>query len=265
MKVLEVYEKSLRFRGYAKTTISTYKCYLEKFLFEIKCKDPYQISLRQIENYLLAKDYSSISQQNQYIGSLKTFAEIILRKSNIHLKKIKRPKKQKKIPRVIDQQHLINTIHSIKNLKHKAIIALAYSCSLRVSEVINLKIEDIDSHRMDIYILNAKGGKDKIVPLTPFILGLLREYYKEFKPVTYMFNGQFKLQYSSTSCNKIVKKYLGNKYHFHLLRHSGITAMMENGTDLRISQIVAGHNSPNTTAGYAHVSSTILKQAKQAI
>jgi site-specific recombinase XerD len=131
---------------------------------------------------------------------------------------------------------------------------------LRVSEVINLKIEDIDSSRMIIHIKSSKGKKDRIVPLSPNILALLREYYREYRPSVYLFNGQKSLQYSSTSCNNLVKKYIGNQYHMHLLRHSCFTNLLENGTDLRIIQKIAGHSSSKTTEIYTHVSNQILQK-----
>lgn len=260
---LKKFEKYLSFRNYSETTIKTYSSYLKKFLLSFDC-DPYHISTRKAEEYLLNYNYSSVSQQNQIINSVKIYYKIVLR-SKLRELKIERPKKEKKLPKVIDQAFLLSKIQEINNLKHKVIISLAYSCGLRVSEVINLKITDIDSHRMLIHIKNAKGRKDRIVPLSETILSLLREYYIEFQPKDYLFNGQSKPTYSATSCNKIVKKYLGNEYHFHLLRHSGLTAMLENGTNLRIIQAVAGHESPNTTAIYAHVSTEVLKQVKQAI
>jgi integrase/recombinase XerD len=111
---------------------------------------------------------------------------------------------------------------------------------------------------MIINIQEAKGRKDRIVPLSNKILILLRDYYKIYKPKEYLFEGQSKLKYSTTSCNKIVKKYLGHKYHFHLLRHSCFTSMLESGTDLRIIQSIAGHNSSKTTEIYTHVSTNFL-------
>lgn len=135
---------------------------------------------------------------------------------------------------------------------------LAYSVGLRVSEVINLKITDIDSSRMIITIRQAKGKKDRVVPLSPNVLNVLREYFKEFKPKVFLFNGQFDPQYSATSCNAIVKQYLGNRYHFHLLRHSCFTNLLEGGTDLRIIQKIAGHASSKTTEIYTHVSTQLL-------
>jgi site-specific recombinase XerD len=133
---------------------------------------------------------------------------------------------------------------------------------MRVSEIINLKISDIDSDRSLIYIYNAKGNKDRVVPLSDKIRLILRDYYKEFNPKTYLFNGQFGLKYSSKSCNQIVKKYLGENYHFHTLRHSSFTALLECGTDLRIIQSIAGHSSSKTTEIYTHVSNNLLNKVQ---
>ena len=132
---------------------------------------------------------------------------------------------------------------------------------MRVSEVINLKLEDVDSDRMIIHIRNAKGSKDRIVPLSQPILILLREYYKEYKPYRYLFNGQKSLKYTAGSCNKIVKKYLGNKYHMHQLRHSSFTSMLESGTDISIIQKIAGHAKTDTTRIYTQVSTQLLRKA----
>lgn len=131
---------------------------------------------------------------------------------------------------------------------------------LRVSEITNLKIEDIDSKRMLIHIKNAKGRKDRIVPLSENILVLLREYYKQFKPVNYLFNGQNSNQYSIQSCQKLYKLHIDKNSSIHTLRHSTMTHLLESGTDLRILQKLAGHNSSKTTEIYTHVSSELLSK-----
>lgn len=112
---------------------------------------------------------------------------------------------------------------------------------------------------MIITIRQSKGKKDRIVALSEKILEILREYFKEFKPKEYLFNGQFDLQYSHRSCNQIVKQYLGKEYHFHQLRHSNATALLEAGTDLRVIQKHLGHSSSKTTEIYTHVSTTVLQ------
>ena len=139
-------------------------------------------------------------------------------------------------------------------------LSLAFSVGLRVSEIVNLKISDIDSKRMIIHIKNAKGRKDRIVPLSEKMLVLLREYYKAYKPTEFLFNGQFSNQYSVRSCQEIFKNYIDAKGHFHQLRHSCFTNLLENGTDIRLIQKIAGHSSTKTTEIYAHVSQQLLNR-----
>jgi integrase/recombinase XerD len=174
----------------------------------------------------------------------------------------KRPKPEKKLPRVIDGEFIKERLFKIENIKHKSILTLTYSVGLRVSEVVNLKIEDIDSKRMLIHIKNAKGRKDRVVPLSQTVLQLLREYWKEYKPKDYLFNGQNSIQYSIQSCQKIYKKYIDKKSSIHTLRHSSFTNLLENGTDLRIIQKLAGHSSSKTTEIYTHVSNKILSEVR---
>jgi len=260
MKILQIFENKLRCKNYSHNTIKVYVQTLSQYLNEIECKDPYRILTKDIVYYLEHKNFSSIAQQNQFIGCLKLFAKYILGKKDVHLDKIERPKAEKKLPRVIEKEFLLEKLSKIKNIKHKAILTLAYSTGMRVSEVCNLKIEDIDSKRMLIHIKNGKGRKDRIVPLTQTVLVLLRQHYKLENPVTYIFNGQKKGdKYTSRSCNEIVKKYLGKEYHFHLLRHSNATAMLEAGTDLRYIQSHLGHSSSKTTEIYTHVSTTKIQ------
>lgn len=260
MRILEVFENKLRYKNYSPNTIKVYKQILSQSLKEIGCKDPYRLSTKNIVEFLESRNFSSIAQQNQFIGCLKLFARYILNKKDVHLNKIERPKQDKKLPRVIDKEFLIHKISNIENIKHKAILTLAYSTGLRVSEVCNLKISDIDSKRMLIMVRQSKGRKDRIVPLSSNVLTVLREYYKEYNPKEYLFNGQFGGQYSHRSCNEIVKKYIGKDYHFHLLRHSNATALLEAGTDLRIIQKHLGHSSSKTTEIYTHVSTNVLQK-----
>ena len=163
MKVLEIFENKLRYKNYSKNTIKVYKQTLHQYFKETECKDPYRISTKEIVNYLESKPFTSVAQQNQFIGCLKLFARYILNKKDIHLDKIERPRKERKLPKVIDKEFLLDKISKIENLKHKSIISLAYSTGMRVSEVCNLKIEDIDSKRMLIHIRNSKGNKDRFL------------------------------------------------------------------------------------------------------
>jgi site-specific recombinase XerD len=118
---------------------------------------------------------------------------------------------------------------------------------------------------MLIHIKNAKGRKDRIVPLSQTVLDLLRLYYKKYKPTKYLFNGQNSEQYSIGSCQKIYKKYIDSESSIHTLRHSSATALLENGTDLRVIQKILGHSNVKTTEIYTHVSKNILQKVALAI
>lgn len=133
---------------------------------------------------------------------------------------------------------------------------------MRVSEVVNIKIGDIDSRRMLVSIKNSKGRKDRILPLSQNVLEILRQYYVKYKPKEYLFNGQNSPKYSIGSCQKIYKKYIDNNSSIHTLRHSSFTALLESGTDIRIIQKIAGHSSSKTTEIYTHVSSNILSKVQ---
>jgi len=258
--ILKIYIQKLKYFRYSERTISSYYHYVFKFL-EYTGKYSQHLVSSDFQSYLDNFNFSSSSQQNQIISSIKFLYEKVLNKKYNKIS-FERPRKEKKLPRIIDKNLLANKINSIENLKHKAILSLAYCCALRVSEVINLKIDDVDSNRMLIHIRNAKGNKERYVPISESVLITLRRYYKLFLPNTYLFNGQFENIYSSSSCNKIVKKYLGFSYHFHLLRHSGLTHMLENGTDIRTLQVIAGHKNVNTTSIYCHVSKQLLSNVK---
>jgi len=252
----EICKQKLKYLNYSDNTKSIYLFYIKEFINNIKIY-PTRLSSRNFQNYLDEYKFSSVSQQNQIINAIRFLYKFGLNKKYDKVC-FKRPRNEKKLPQVIDKTFLLSKISNIKNIKHKSIIALAYSTGIRVSEVINLKMVDIDSTRMIVNIRNGKGKKDRIVPLSNKILVLLRNYYREYRPNKYLFNGQNSIQYSTTSCNKIVKKYIGGRYHFHLLRHSCFTTMLECGTDLRIIQSIAGHNSSKTTEIYTHLSKELL-------
>lgn len=262
MKILEIFGEKLRYKNYSKQTINLYKSYIKRFFQTVKIKDPHAVTMKQITMFLETYSFSSVSQQNQYIGCLKLYSRYILNKKDIHIKKIERPRKEKKLPKVIDSESIKKKLSEISNLKHKTILTLTYSVGLRVSEIVNLKIEDIDSKRMIIHIKNAKGRKDRIVPLSSTILELLREYWKLYHPTEYLFNGQKSIQYSIASCQKIYKQYIDSTSSIHTLRHSSFTEMLETGTDIRVIQKIAGHSNIKTTEIYTHISSNMLSQVK---
>ena len=262
-KYVSLFRRDLEFKNYSENTIKNYTKQLELFLkvFDGVFTEPSKINSEQIKNWLL--NTKSINSRKHRMSAVKLFYKHTIKQVK-KFKGIEYPKAEKSLPKIIDNKFLLEKLKNIPNVKHKAIIALAYSTAMRVSEVCNLKIEDVDSKRMLILIKQSKGRKDRYVPLSENVLHLLRLHLKEEKPSVYLFKGQFGGKYSTTSCNKIVKKYLGECFHFHQLRHSSATTLLEQGVDLRIIQKILGHKSSKTTEIYTHVSSNLLNQIKLA-
>jgi len=261
MKKTDYYEicnQKMKYLNYSDMTIKSYLFYIQQFLENAKVS-PTRLTSTDFQSYLDNYKFTSISQQNQVINSIRFLYKFGLDKKYDKVS-FKRPKSEKKLPRVIDGEFIKEKLNNIDNLKHKSILSLTYSVGLRLSEIIKLKIEDIDSKRMLIHIKNAKGRKDRVVPLSPIILNLLREYFKQYRPVEYLFNGQTTNQYSIGSCQQIYKKYIDVNSSIHTLRHSSFTNLLENGTDLRIIQKIAGHSNVKTTEIYTHVSNQILQK-----
>jgi len=258
-KYIEQYTEDLRLKNYAVNTIENYASQVKMFLtdFEGTATKPSEINQQQIKEWML--EAKTINSRKQRLSALKLFYKYTVKQPR-KFKGIEYPKAEKSLPRVIDKDLIVEKINKIRNIKHKAILSIAFSVGLRVSEVVNLKIEDIDSTRMIIHIKNSKGRKDRVVPLSMNVLNTLREYYKAYKPKVYLFNGQNSLKYSVTSCQNIFKKHIDKNSHFHILRHSSFTALLETGTDLRVIQKIAGHVSSKTTEIYTHVTNRTLSK-----
>lgn len=260
-KIIKICEQKFIYLNYSPRTRDNYLSYIKHFLESLGNKQIIHCNANDFQSYLDNYQFTSTSQQNQVINSIRFLYKEVLNKKYDKVF-FKRPRSEKKLPRVIEGEFIKKQLSKIQNRKHKAILTLTYSVGLRVSEIVNLKIVDIDSKRMLIHIKNAKGRKDRIVPLSQNVLELLREYFKEYKPKEFLFNGQNSLQYSVGSCQKIYKKYIDNNSSIHTLRHSSFTNLLESGTDLRIIQKIAGHSSSKTTEIYTHVSNKLLSKVK---
>ena len=175
------------------------------------------------------------------------------------------PKKQKKLPVVLSPDEVAQFFEAVASLKHRAILMTAYAAGLRVSEVVALRVDDIDSRRMVIRLRQAKGSKDRYVMLSPRLLAILREYWKADRPTQYLFPGNVPDRpITARTVEKAVPGAreaagLGKHVTVHTLRHSFATHLLEAGTDLRIIQVLLGHRSLRTTAVYTHVSTATLQ------
>jgi len=183
---------------------------------------------------------------------------------------IGRPRGERKLPDVLSKEEVRAMLNATTNLKHKSLIALIYSCGLRRSEAIQMKLEDIDSKRMMIKIRGAKGKKDRYVQLAQSTLNLLRLYYQKEKPAVWLFEGTNGKQYSATSIFNDIKRAakkagIKKRVYPHILRHSFATHHLEQGTDLRYIQEWLGHESSKTTEIYTHVSRNSFTKFKNPI
>ncbi len=257
-------------RRYSGNTIKTYVDALRSFFVFFRNKDISSISNEDViiyNNDYILKNNLSASYQNQITNAIKLYF-ITIRETKIDVEKIHRPKTPKLLPNVLSKEEIKIILQSHHNIKHRTMLSMIYSCGLRRSEVLNLKPSDIDSKRNVVIIKQGKGRKDRITPLSPKILELLREYYQICKPKIWLFEGHIAgEQYSEQSLQSVLKQALKKSgitkpVTLHWLRHSYATHLLESGTDLRYIQELLGHTSSRTTEIYTHVSTKSLQQIK---
>ena len=203
------------------------------------------------------------------INSIKFYYEVVLEMPN-RFYSVERPRKEEKLPKVISLEEVQDLIKHTNNIKHKCIVSLLYSAGLRRSELLNLKLIDIDSKRMVITVSQGKGNKGRLTILSQSVLDDLRKYYSEYKPKVYLFEGQKGEEYSAQSVAQIIRRAalkarIKKKVTPHMLRHSFATHLLENGTDLRYIQVLLGHSSTRTTEIYTHVAINSIKAIKSPI
>jgi site-specific recombinase XerD len=201
-----------------------------------------------------------------YLAALRHLYHVTLKRPG-WLKGLPRTNREHKLPVVLSQEEAQRLFAVVKNLKHKAILMVAYDSGLRLSELLNLRVEDIDSERMVIRVRCGKGQKDRYARLTPQLLEVLREYWKAYRPQTWLFPGEKPDQrYNIATPGRILQKLcrkaaIAKRVTMHTLRHSFATHLLEAGTNLRIIQTFLGHGSLRTTALYTHVSVEDLRNA----
>lgn len=264
------FKQWLQSKRYSPSTVITYCDALKSFLTYFKDKSVSDISNEDVvlyNNEYILKNNLSASYQNQIVNAIKLYFKTI-RNTKIEVDKIHRPKRAKILPNVLSKEEVKAVLNAPSNLKHKTMLSLIYSCGLRCGELLALEPKHIDSKRNIVLLKNAKGKKDRIVPLSPKILAMLREYFKVYKPTTYLFEGQkIGNQYDDRSLQQVLKQSIKKAgitkpVTLHWLRHSYATHLLESGTDLRYIQELLGHSSSKTTEIYTHVSTKSIQQIK---
>jgi len=265
---ITVFEEKLLLENKAWRTRKTYKGLFIHFIAYFPATKPSSISKKQIEKYIIYKkqDNVSDSQLNQIINCLNCFFIRILQQDD-KVVKLERPKKKRKLPNIYSLEEIEILIKTIDNLKHKCMIILVYSGGLRKSEVLNLRVDDLNFHRKALFIKNSKGGKDRYTFFSDIARKYLAEYLKQYQPRYYLFEGQTGGRYSETSLQTIFEKArkkakLGRTVTLHGLRHSFATHLAEKGVVMPAIKDLLGHGSIKTTEIYLHLSNKYRNELK---
>jgi site-specific recombinase XerD len=218
-----------------------------------------------IESVFIKRQYS-VSTQRQFISAIKQFTAFYPETAISDLM-LERPKKSKILPTVLSQEEMIRLIQCTKNLKHRAILAMIYSAGLRIGELLNLKLKDIQVHRMQLFVQQGKGRKDRYVSLASSFMPLLQNYLMTYEPRVYFVEGEEGRPYSASSVRKFLSRSvkaakIDRRVTPHTLRHSYATHLLESGVGLRHIQELLGHAKPETTMIYTHVARRDLLEIK---
>lgn len=258
----------MQHKRYSKSTIKTYLDAAKSFIMFIHPKPMREADnndmVRYVNEYII-KNNLSFAYQNQVVNACKLFFKEVI-KSRLDVDKLKRSRREHKLPNVLSKSEIALILNAHNNVKHKTMLSLIYACGLRRSELLNLKPADVDSKRGLLIIRQGKGRKDRITPISEKIIIMLREYYKMYRPGVWLFEGQTKgEQYSAESLQSILKQALtktkiNKPVTLHWLRHSYATHLLEAGTDLRYIQELLGHKSSKTSEIYTHVSTKSIQK-----
>lgn len=263
-EALQQFTRQLNLKAYSPSTIRTYTNEFIQFLNTVKEIPSADFSVSRLKDYFqycFTTLHLSENTLHSRINAMKFYYEQVLGREKFFWE-IPRPKKPLQLPKLLNEDELRKLFNALNNKKHKAMLFTAYSAGLRVSEVVNLKIADIDSQRMQIFIERAKGKKDRYVNLSPIVLDILRKYLLDYKPRPkhYLFESEQTLTaYPTRTAQQIfanAKKKAGIKKEvgIHSLRHSFATHLLDKGTDIKYIKDLLGHFNIKTTERYLHVS-----------
>jgi len=222
----EIFNANLKAKNYSQRTIEQYCSIIIKFISHYK-KSPENITADEIVVYL--SRLNSSSSKRQHVGALRNFYTHVVGQPN-KFARIPYPKKDKKLPQIMSQQVVLERIKSISNLKHKMIVSVLYGSGMRLSELLDLRVTDVDGDRNTLFVRHGKGAKDRVIPVSEKLIQDLREYYRQYRPKKFLFEGQNGVSYSSTSVQNICKKYM--KCNPHSLRHANLTHLIESGVHI---------------------------------
>ena len=261
--------ETLQLKAYSQSTLKTYRNEFAQLLYLLKDKPVNDLTPDRFRSYFLyCINTLKLSENTLHsrINAVKFYVEQVLHRERFFFE-IPRPKKPSILPKVISPTDIKRLFSVTTNIKHNTMLKLVYGMGLRVSEIVNLKITDVDSGTMQVFIERAKGKKYRYANLPTSILEQLRAYFVEYRPKKYLFEGQYGEQYSIRSTQQVFKQALkkakiNKTVGIHGLRHSFATHLLENGTDVKFIQELLGHTDIKTTLRYVQVSEKSLKNIK---
>jgi site-specific recombinase XerD len=261
------YHEALSTMRYSEATVKNYESQFKAFLSFIypkTCESIEEKDIRRFLHYLVEHRRVSVSTQNQAVNAVKFYLERVQR-GDRKTYYIERPRKETKLPTVLSEEETMALFEHTGNLKHKCILFFLYSAGLRMSELLNLTLADLDANRGLIYVRSGKGAKDRVTLLSKVALQFADDYCKQYQPRRWLFEGPGQQPYSARSVNSIIKRSakragIHKNISAHTLRHSFATHLLERGTDLRYIQSLLGHESSHTTERYTHVTKKGFEQ-----
>ena len=270
LSALQQMHETLLLKAYSPNTIRTYCIEFSQLLYLLKDIPVETLTADRLRSYFLycvTKLQLSENIIHSRMNAIKFYFEQVLHREKMIFEGIPRPKKKSSLPKVLSKHDITKIFAQVENPKHLLMLKLCYGMGLRVSEIVNLKITNIDSKRMLVHIEGAKGKKDRYVTLPASILDDLRNYYRSCCPKTYLFEGQYGGQYAIRSVQAVFKKAMqkakiNKTVGIHGLRHSYATHLLECGTDMVFIQKLLGHKDVKTTEIYAKVSNRQLGNIK---
>jgi integrase len=241
----ELLERNYR----SEATRKTYLSYAKRFVYDKHPTDIQNLSNDYLIKYLTdILNIDHVSMYNQLFSVLKLLYCVVLKQKH-KLKNEKPIKQERKLKQLPVYEKVLFSIGRIKNLKHRAILSVLLSTGVRMNELLNIKIYDVDSANKRILVRNGKGGKGRYVPLVDELLVVLREYYSKYHPKERLFEG-VNGKYSSTSVNKMIKSIYGDKCHAHIFRHLFVTYMINKGVNIKKLKQITGHKSDRSLEWY---------------
>jgi len=245
----------------------TQRCYVHavtKFARHFN-RSPGRLGLAEVREYQVHLTSTGISWAsfNVAVCALRFFYGVTLGRTAM-IERIPYARKRRQLPVILSAEEVARFLAAVPSRKHRTALMTAYAAGLRVSEVVRLKIADIDSGRMLIRVEQGKGGRDRYIMLSPQLLVVLRAYWREARPEHWLFSGQDEsrpldasvLQAACRTARERAK--LGKPVTVHTLRHCFATHLLEAGTDIRTIQVLLGHRDLSTTARYTHVAATTI-------